>query len=296
MNILKYSFVCMAALALCSCENKAPDAELSVSVPRNTYKVGEPVTFSISGDADNIVFYSGEPGHEYSLKDRLYADNDLMVDFVSYTDYTTEVHPNFQVLVSDDFNGIYTPADVEAATWKDVTAEFTLPSKTGQNTPSGRVSLKKFLSDRNDALVYLAFRYFDLDGVGVRNRWVVRSINIDKVTPEGGVATVADIKTAGWRNVAVSGSMNWTLPGTQLLAAGNATTSDKDVWAITAGINLRAAEPATGVTLKNISTRMDSYTHVYEKPGTYQAVFASSSVWHNSENFSTTSVTITVTE
>lgn len=296
MNILKYSLVAFAAIALCSCENKAPDAELSVSVPRNTYKVGEPVTFSISGDADNIVFYSGEPGHEYNLKDRLYADNDLMVDFVSYTDYTSEVHPNLQVLVSDDFNGIYAPADVEAATWKDVTSEFTLPSKTGQNTPSGRVSLKKFFSGKDDALVYFAFRYFDLNGVGVRNRWVVRSINIDKVTPEGGVATVADIKTAGWRNVALSGSVNWTLPGTQLLATGNANTSDKDVWAITAGINLRVAEPATGVTLKNVSTRMDSYTHVYEKPGTYQAVFASSSVWHNSENFSTTSVTITVTE
>ncbi len=283
-------------LSLAACSEEAPDSRLSVSLGKPEYKAGEPVTFLLNSDADNIVFYSGEIGHEYGLRDRQFADNDLMVDFVSYTDQSTGIHPNFQVLVSDDFNGIYDAENVAAATWTDITGEFDLPVKTGANTPSGEVNLKKFVGGDDNSLVYLAFRYYDLDGVAQKNRWVVRSINIRKVSPEGQVTTMATIKTAGWQNVAISGSMKWTLPGTQLLAAGNVSTNDKDAWVVSKGFNIRSAEPSTGEVLKNIATDLYKYQYVYEKPGEYEAVFATSSVWYNSSSFSTTSVKVKITE
>ena len=286
----------LMALGAASCSEEAPDSKISVALSQNEYKAGEPVKFKISGDADNIVFYSGEVGHEYGLRDRRYADNDLMIDFVSYTDQSTGIHPNFQVLVSSDFNGIYDAENVRAATWTDVTGEFALPSKTGANTPSGEVNLKRFVGEDNDALVYLAFRYYDLDGAAQKNRWVVRSMNIRKVSPEGQVTSLADIKTAGWQNVAVSGDMKWTLPGTQLLAAGNVSTNDKDAWVVSKGFNLRAAEPSTGIVLKNIATDLSEYSYVYEKPGTYEAVFATTSEWYNSSSSSITSVKVTITD
>lgn len=293
-NILAASLL---AASLASCEQEAPDSKLSVTIAEGVCKAGEPVTFNISGDADNIVFYSGEVGHEYGLRDRQYADNDLMVDFVSYTDQSTGVHPNFQVLVSSDFNGVYDADNVAAATWTDVTGEFALPSKTSANTPSGTANLKRFVNDEvEDPLVYIAFRYYDLDGEAVKNRWVVRSMNIRKVSPEGQETLLADIKTAGWQNVALSGSMKWTLPGTQLLAAGNVSTNDKDAWVVSKGFKLRTAEPSTGVVLKNIATDLSKYRYVYEKPGTYEAVFAASSVWYNSSSSSITKVKVTVTE
>lgn len=282
--------------ALASCSDEAPRATMSVSLESTTVKAGEPACFLIDSDADNIVFYSGEPGHEYNLRDRRFADNDLMVDFVSYTDQSTGIHPNFQLLVSSDFNGIYDPDNVAAATWTDVTDLFTLPEKTGQNTPSGSVNLKEYAGDDNESLIYFAFRYYDLDGVAVKNRWVVRSISINKVSPEGGIATIADIKTAGWQNVIMSGTAQWTLPGSQLLAAGNTSTNDKDMWAVSAGFNIHTSEPSTGIVLKNLATQLDRYTYTYETPGSYEAVFASSSVWYNSENSAVTSVTVTVTE
>lgn len=291
-NVILASILAVGAV---SCSEEAPDSKLTVTAV-GAFKAGEPVTFKISGDADNIVFYSGEVGHEYGLRDRLYADNDLMVDFVSYTDQSTGVHPNFQVLVSNDFNGVYDAENVAAATWTDVTGEFALPSKTGANTPSGEVNLKRYAGEADDALVYFAFRYHDMDGVAQKNRWVVRSMNIRKVSPEGQETLLADIKTAGWQNVALSGSMAWTLPGTQLLAAGNTATSDKDAWVISKGFDVRAAEPSTGIVLKNIATDLSSYQYVYEKPGTYNAVFAATSVWYNSSTSSTTSVKVTITD
>lgn len=291
-NVILASILAVGAV---SCSEEAPDSKLTVTAV-GAFKAGEPVTFKISGDADNIVFYSGEVGHEYGLRDRLYADNDLMVDFVSYTDQSTGIHPNFQVLVSNDFNGVYDAENVAAATWTDVTGEFALPSKTGANTPSGEVNLKRYAGEADDALVYFAFRYYDMDGVAQKNRWVVRSMNIRKVSPEGQETLIADIKTAGWQNVALSGSMAWTLPGTQLLAAGNTATSDKDAWVISKGFDVRAAEPSTGIVLKNIATDLSSYQYVYEKPGTYNAVFAATSVWYNSSTSSTTSVKVTITD
>lgn len=226
----------------------------------------------------------------------MYADNDLLVDFVSYTDYVNFVHPNFQILISSDFNGIYDADNVATATWTDVTDEFTLPEKTGKNTPSGQVSLKDYVGKDEGTLFYLAFRYYDKDGVAQKNRWVVRSINIKKKSPEGQLTTVANVKTAGWQNVAMSGSMKWTLPGTQLLAAGNVNTNDKDAWVISKGFDLYAAEPATGEILKNISTEVQKYEYVYNAPGVYEVVFASSSVWYNSSRFSTTRLKVVVTE
>lgn len=285
-----------AVLALASCSTEAPDSTLSVNVVPATCKAGEPVVFKLSGDADNIVFYSGEPGHEYSLRDRQYADNDLMVDFVSYTDQSTGVHDNFQILVSNDFDGIYEPEHVGAATWTDVTPLFELPTATGQNTPSGTVNLKSYAGEDKDGLVYFAFRYYDKDGEAQRNRWVVRSMNIVKVTPEGGESAVADIKTAGWQNVAMSGTGQWTLPGSQLLAAGKTDTNDKDLWAVSSGFNVFKAEPSTGIVLKNLATELSEYQYVYETPGEYEAVFASSSVWYNSENSSITTVKVSITE
>ncbi|MCM1066240.1 MAG: DUF5017 domain-containing protein [Muribaculaceae bacterium] len=286
--------IILAAAACTACSDTAPEAALTVTLDHSSYKAGEPVTFRLGGDPDNIVFYSGERGHEYELRDREYADNALRLDFVSYTDYSKTVVPNLQVLISSDFSGIYDAENLAAATWTDVTDLFELPAAVSVNTPSGSVDLTSYVPEGNDVICYIAFRYHDIDGVGVRNRWVLRSLNLKKVSPEGAVSTFADIKTAGWQNVVVSGELSWTLPGSQMLIAGNANTSDKDVWAVSAGFKLREAEASTGVVLKNLSTELDEFSYTYTEPGVYDAVFASSSVWYNSSDYGTTTVRVVV--
>ena len=70
----------LAALVSASCEN--PDyvpAEYNVRLNEaNSYRVGEPVRFDISGNVDNLLFYSGETGHEYKYYNRyLVAPSDI---------------------------------------------------------------------------------------------------------------------------------------------------------------------------------------------------------------------------
>ena len=52
----------IAASALAACSDEAPDSVLTVTVDGAECKAGVPVCFKIDGKADNIVFYSGEPG------------------------------------------------------------------------------------------------------------------------------------------------------------------------------------------------------------------------------------------
>lgn len=60
----------MCAIAVVSCHKDiAPVADYNVTLSKdNTYVEGDPITFKFSGSVDNILFYSGETGHEYSKK------------------------------------------------------------------------------------------------------------------------------------------------------------------------------------------------------------------------------------
>jgi hypothetical protein len=296
MKTTYFTFAVMLLSVLASCTVEAPDASLTITTDKKEYKVGEPVTFHIKGDADNIVFYSGEKGHEYELKDRLYADNNLMLDMVTYTDYLDRVQDNLQCLVSTDFEGIYDVEHLQSATWTDISEKIGFATTTGHNTPSNTINLKPYASDDNDAIVYIAFRYYDKDNVAEKNRWVIRSINVEKISPEGTETQVGNMKTMGWHAVTVSGNPVWTITTSQLLAAGKTTTNNKDQWVISKGFKIREAEPSTGVALKNISTSQREYEYTFTEPGTYDVVFASSSVWYNSSDRSLATIHITVTE
>ncbi len=66
------SAICiMSALTGCEQTDIYQDVDFRVTLdPSNTYQVGDPVRFNISGNPDNLLFYSGEDGHEYIYRDR----------------------------------------------------------------------------------------------------------------------------------------------------------------------------------------------------------------------------------
>lgn len=294
-NSIIYCSLLIVGLASCM-EDEAPSAALNVSLDKVEYQVGETVTFNLNGNPDNIVFYSGENGHNYAMKNRLFADNDLMVDFVSYTDQgPTTVVPNCRILVSNDFNGTYDKENVGAATWTDVSDQFTFASARSSNTPSGVQNLKSYAGDREDAVIYMAYRYFDFEQQQT-NRWVIRSINVNMVSPEGVKTGVGTMSTMGWKEVSMSGSPTvWTVTTAQLLAAGKKGPENND-WVISKAFKVKEAVPDTGVALKNISTTLNEYKYVYTKPGTYKAVFETSSEWHSEGKHSLTEVIVEVKE
>ena len=69
----KYFILLLAALAVTACDHDEIYEEIDFQVqlsPANTYRAGEPVQFLFGGNADYIVFYSGETGHEYRFRNR----------------------------------------------------------------------------------------------------------------------------------------------------------------------------------------------------------------------------------
>lgn len=293
----------LLTLGLTSCmEEEAPSAVLNVSLDKTEYLVGETVTFKLDGNPDNIIFYSGEFGHDYDERDREYVDNDLVVDVALST---SVIQPNLQILVSSDFNGVYDVENVKAATWTDVSNLFDYPDKANVITPGGAKNLSPYVSNDKDATLYVAFRYFYGGEHGnsyTRNGWFIKDIKMSQVSPVGDAMIMAEMtkQNVGWKTICMipGAESKWSDKGNQVVTYGNSTTPPPaawDDWLITKGFKVKEpAEPDFGVALKNLSTSMSEYQYVYKRAGMYKAVFVTSSEWYNGGNSALTEVMVEV--
>ena len=131
------------------------------------------VRFVFSGNAKNIVFYSGENGSEYRNHNRYHTG--YVTPHVRFSSaYSSGNIPNtLRVMVSNDFKPeyeylsgtanltLYTKAGVEAATWTDITNRFRLPGN--QLTPGVQEGGEAVISEFHQSLpLFIAFR-FDAD-------------------------------------------------------------------------------------------------------------------------------------
>ena len=79
-KIKYYIFFLLGAAMIASCDNElTEDVKMGIRVEQDgvsmqgdvvTVKAGTPVVFNFSGDPDNIMFYSGEPGAVYAHRQR----------------------------------------------------------------------------------------------------------------------------------------------------------------------------------------------------------------------------------
>lgn len=291
-NIIRYCGLLLVGLVSCM-EDEAPSVELNVALDKQVYQVGEPVTFKLGGNPDNIVFYSGEVGHNYAYKERYHADGDLLVKFNSWVRYG-DIYHNLKFLVSSDFSGIYDKENVEAATWIDLSDKFRF-SVGDDQTPSGEVNLKEYIGTAEDAKLFVAFRYED-EQKARQNNWIIRSITLDCVSTEGVRSNLATMPTMGWKVVDFENpAVTWNVSSTSQILIDGGTNQPRNVdWVISQAFDARKTTPDTGVALKNISTTMDEYKYVYTKPGIYEVVFETTSDWYNGSDHALTRVTVEV--
>lgn len=273
--------------------NKKEVTELSFSVKteKNSYKVGDTVRFLISGNPEQLIFYSGLEGSRYIYKDRTVAESDnITVEFATNRRYGSDVQQprSFRVFASQKFNGQYTEANInESADWTDITTAFTLSGlQSNDNTyvSSGVVNLLSLSSlgltlDKSKP-VYFAFKYNGVTG-STQPRWWVNKFDIKMTTTDGQLLTVADIGTAGWTSVRFgTSSVSWLFGTDRILkfAGGAANISSNQVWAVSNALNVTKVKPDRGLALKNMSTRLDEYTFIYNRAGTYTVTFVGSNV------------------
>ncbi|WP_304062388.1 DUF5017 domain-containing protein [Pedobacter glucosidilyticus] len=291
--MIRKIYIIPLLIMLFSACNKKEVTELSFSVKteKNSYKVGDTVRFLISGNPEQLIFYSGLEGSRYIYKDRTVAESDnITVEFATNRRYGSDVQQprSFRVFASQKFNGQYTEANInESADWTDITTAFTLSGlQSNDNTyvSSGVVNLLSLSSlgltlDKSKP-VYFAFKYNGVTG-STQPRWWVNKFDIKMTTTDGQLLTVADIGTAGWTSVRFgTSSVSWLFGTDRILkfAGGAANISSNQVWAVSNALNVTKVKPDRGLALKNMSTRLDEYTFIYNRAGTYTVTFVGSNV------------------
>lgn len=250
---------------------------MNIGTASLNYRAGDSVIFNLSGEADNIVFYSGEPGSMYDNRSRTRADNKITFSFTSLV-AAGLIYNNLKVLVSVDYNGLPDTNSIKAATWTDVSSRAAF--SIGRDSLSGTVDITDIASSAYDAPLYIAFRYTDYKKAQGQNRWTIKAFAVNRVSPEGLSAPLAAIGDAGWQAVSFKNTTaKWTISATQLqMYGGNSTADDNDDWVIAKGFNTSAITPDAGVAVKNISMALMPVGHRYMNAGTYKAVFDISNV------------------
>ncbi|ADY50650.1 hypothetical protein Pedsa_0062 [Pseudopedobacter saltans DSM 12145] len=286
----KLFLMSIIALGLLSCNKKeAVELKFNVEPTKTSYKVNDTVTFKVSGNPDQLIFYSGEEGRQYIYKDRLFAESDeITLEFATHKRYgTAAAQPNtISLFASQKYNGAKTTFSEQD--WVDISSAFTFsPFDGAENyTPSGVVNLLQLsnlgLNIDKEKPIYFAFKYQGLSNASTQPRIFINKFDIKTKTKEGKVIPVLTLATGGWSSLKIGNTaVDWIIDGgsntTRLRnqgAAANAPANES--WVMTKGFFLTSVIPDRGVALKNMSTRIGEYNYVFTKAGTYKVTFVAS--------------------
>lgn len=291
--------LCGIALLSCKKEFMVTAPEFDVAVAATGVKAGEEVAFVFSGAPDFISFYSGEKGNDYAFREGRVEEAQLLLSFESQVlnNRAGTQDNQLAVLVSEDYTGKATIADVEAAHWKDISSTFGLATLNDNNEfiASGKKDIASFVT--NGVPVYFAFKYTTLPKTthGVSANFVrVRNFLLEASFGDGSSTALVThanagitppkelIKSANYQ----SGRGN--LQATYINFYGN-TSADVDkngvaddeettyAWAISNPVTMNKTTdlgPDQITPIKSVADpTLTTYKYKYTKPGTYKAVF-----------------------
>ncbi|MHA4893576.1 DUF5017 domain-containing protein [Pedobacter sp. PWIIR3] len=306
-NLIVNMLLLLAVLTGACKKEKIERPDFDATVAKTTFKVGEPVVFSLKGNPDFVSFYSGEYLNDYDYT----GGRTLDIKSFSLSFQTRVQNGNqkdqFSVYLSSDFNGKYDIESIRSGNFQNITNLVTLSTVNTVYAPSGVLDLTTLVKDRTKPL-YVAFKYVvkPQDAVnGTQRNWYVRDLVLNTVTELGQSAAI-DQLTAAWTLVE-SGSIleagrNTITASTGLITfRGNATTEGKAVateaWVVSKAVDLNTVilGPDKSVPVKSISDTMPPvYNYVYTKPGTYKVVFATANNRINGKKELLKELTITV--
>lgn len=303
------SCILMATLTGCSQDLEVP-VSFSVRLSEeNTFKPGETVKFLIDGDVDNIVFYSGESGHQYEYKNRYEYDTSdiesitLDVNYgIWYDQYQSPEDPTQLETY------ICTSWDSDKITWSDFEADSTAFRKMLEEGMPGWEKLQ-YVDEIDKEHTYVPYSY-KLDAKYVEglviafhfkpretydnavwrrfyNIYGLLTTNFEQGTPfalnffsmSWQTFTMNCIPEARYEyvrdecgvKIATSGVYTIRFDARRYYSDGRYPLPE--AWAICKPIKMNKANPDTGESIKNLQNVLREYRYVYETPGTYKAVF-----------------------
>lgn len=279
-------------LAFAGCDKyQLDEPEFSVSVEKQTYKVGETVKFNFVGKPDNITFFSGEIGKTYEFRDRTSLSGKAELQFTSFRQNNK---PNtLKFLYSTDFVGVVDSVNITKATWVDITSRVTLSSGV-DNTPSGLVDVTDLQALNKP--VYFVFRYTDVTSTTAQATWTLRDFVV-RNTVNNRAFEILNLADAGWGRFSMINKTNiWTVTSTGLrFTGGAANTPNNDAWVIARPANLSFVTKDVGEGIKDINLNLPSYNHIYNTPGSYKVTFLAQNANIEGSKMITKELTLTIT-
>jgi hypothetical protein len=295
MKIYKIISLAFLSLAFIACENN--DVQLpSMSFVADKSTVadtlrcikGDTITFSPTGTADYVTFWSGETLKNY-YRIQQSTVTKANISFVSGLNKDAALSTTYQykVLLSTDYtaNHILTATainSIQNATWKDITSSFA--NNTVSSSTVGVASGNLDVTEYAQKPFYIAFQYKN-DTIAKGPTVFVNSFAVADSTKEFGLTTnlinpvttlVTGVGNTSWYSVLVSGDLTlakkWTSTGSQVQVSGQANYKN-ETWLISPIINLSRGTADQGVAIKDITGLPRPYSYIYSKAGVYSAVF-----------------------
>lgn len=311
MRTVKFIFSLLVAVAFVGCQKEyaVKEPSLVINLGKQTYKVGDTITFNFDGDADFITFYSGTKLNDYQFarKERIYdAEMLLSFKFAKYAGANANVA---QLKYSTNYDGAGTLEAVQAATWTDISNKFTFPSTIGTSSAdavnSGTYNINSLFVNDNTPIAFCWF--FNTPAATNRTQAYIEGFKVfGNVTSDpslsGDIYTFGDMGFKMLYNPDQFSDSGTTLPNvnaTRILWTGlYQNTIAKLGYAVTVPIlrkntvNLGIDKP---IVVKSVADPESSlYQYVYTTPGTYKATFviANSSVYGRKETVKQIDITV----
>ena len=174
----------------CNEEEQVETPDFTASTPGTVFKVGEPVVFSFGGNPDFIIFYSGEPGNAYDFRDHDRIEKaEVTLSFVTQTKAGQKGNANpscARIYYSTDFDGDYSEAGVNKATWTELSDQFDLPTDTEQAVPAGTLYIDNLFPE-DGSPIWLMYHYQvnKYTGSNGRTQVDIMNFNVNGITAAG---------------------------------------------------------------------------------------------------------------
>ena len=294
MKMKKILFYITGLVLMASCQHDVIyEVDYNVTLDEeNTYYAGDPVRFNVTGDVDNIVFYSGETGHQYVYRDRFEVSLEAVSNAVLHLDIQARYGSAgaLEIYASKDFAGLSGTdgeadvAAVQAMIDGGMQGWTRLDYKDGASTvwTSHDFPMKDYLENLS-----LAFHWCPkASDATQRTYWIngYISLEMDGVEPlkmgvlDMGLTTVMmNEELDPYHKNKGDGSIRFDNPNAaQIVFQGigaNKLTYALNGWIVSTPAPLNKVSNDRGVAIKNLQNYMHSYEYTWDTPGTYKVTF-----------------------
>ena len=304
-RLLPYIAGAMGVLFLSAgCEQANIYSEVDFNVrldPSNTYVAGEPVRFNISGNPDNLLFYSGEIGHAYQYRDRYEVPveqvTSIVLDMNIEHRYGEKDHSALEIYYTNEFpglNGNDAQADVALVKgmyeggmsgWTKV--DFEDPG------PKADVTFQVQTGNMKDCVdnLCIAFHWNPSENTVNNDHKIpmdtyringIMTIECEGMNPQQrdlkslmGQAIIFDHDPVYWMDQG-NGSIRIQDGTWDVIFQGgyyDEIKHDCNGWLFSVPQAFNVSEPDQGLVIKNIQNYLDTYEYTFTEPGTYTVTF-----------------------